>query len=176
MKLDVGCGTLRHGEDYTTVDLYNPKADIKATMWDLPFPDNSVEAIWAEACLEHIARPKVQPTLKEWLRVLQPCGTVVISVPDLDWVCRYWLEKPAYGAHAFIFGNQTDEGDFHRCGWNVDFLYQDLKEAGLYTVSIERGTSHGQEMLRATCIKPAEGAQLYWVLDETVNTGGQASG
>lgn len=126
-------------------------------MWELPFPDDSVEAIWCEAALEHIARPKIAPTLKEWWRVLKPEGTAVISVSDLDYVCRQWLEKKETTIHAWIFGNQKDEGDFHRSGWDGNLLWDDLWNAGFGVVNIMRLFTHEQEMLRATVLKPPKG-------------------
>jgi hypothetical protein len=163
MKLDIGAGANRKASDFTTVDLYDPRADVRATMWELPFPTDSVDEIWAEACLEHIARPKISPTLKEWWRVLKPeTGTVTISVPDLDYVCKQWLEKKEPTIHAWMFGNQKDEGDFHRSGFDANILIDDCIQAGFGVISVVKIFSHEQEMLRATCIKPPKGLMYVY--------------
>jgi predicted SAM-dependent methyltransferase len=81
VRLDIGSGQYRY-KDFTTVDLYTEEADIKADMGNLPMIESgSVEEIWASHCLEHILPEKVQPTLKEWIRILRPGGIATIIVP-----------------------------------------------------------------------------------------------
>jgi predicted SAM-dependent methyltransferase len=69
VKLDIGGGTNKRGEEYTSVDIQN--ADVLATMWELPFKDNSVDEIWSSHTLEHAPMGKVSLVLKEWLRVMK---------------------------------------------------------------------------------------------------------
>ena len=149
MKLDIGCGPIPHAADFRTVDLYYP-ADIHAPMWELPLSDGSVDVIWSAHALEHVAGSMVLPTLREWHRVLSPTGYAEILVPDLDYVARYWLEHPGTPrALDIMFGNQTNEGQFHKTGWNRPSFRAALKEAGFSSVSTSTIRSHGQETIRA---------------------------
>ena len=138
MKLDIGAGPLKaHTRRHLTVDAYAP-ADVKAEMWDLPFPDGSVDDIWTSHALEHIARERVLPTLCEWFRVLRPDGTLTLSVPNLDYAARYWLSHQGEPwALAVLFGNQKHEGEFHKTGWSPDTLRADILAAGFTVRSLD---------------------------------------
>ena len=150
MKLDIGSGEFRY-RDYTTVDLYDPAADHNCDAGELPFPDGSVTDIWASHILEHIPPPKVQPTLREWLRVLAPGGTAIIMCPDLDYACRAWLErKPA--AQGMIFGMYEGQGQIHYLGWGALELADELRAAGFEVLSVQS--------IRETIVDNAGGT--YW--------------
>lgn len=58
---------------------YNP--DIVGDIHDLPFADNSIEAITCVAVLEHVEEP--QQAVREMYRVLKPGGFCYIYVPFL---------------------------------------------------------------------------------------------
>lgn len=153
MKLDIGCGPVPHGPDFKTVDLFYP-ADIRAPMWDLPVPDASVDAIWSSHALEHVAAAHVQPTLREWRRVLRPSAQAEILVPDLDYVAHYWLaHRGTQRALDIMFGNQANEGQFHKTGWCQQSLREALLEAGFRSVSTSIIRSHGQDTIRAVATR-----------------------
>jgi predicted SAM-dependent methyltransferase len=94
IRLHLGCGVL-YKRGWINIDtLLHPmtmRASVKDRMylmWDLrrgiPFPDNSVEAIFSEHLLEHLDYGAGLVLLKECSRVLQPGGVVRIGVPDLE--------------------------------------------------------------------------------------------
>lgn len=65
---------------YVLVDIdssYNP--DIVADIQDLPFSDNSIDAILCLAVLEHVQNPF--KAAEELYRVLKPQGKILLSVP-----------------------------------------------------------------------------------------------
>jgi predicted SAM-dependent methyltransferase len=148
VKLDLGSGDAPC-EGYTTVDYYNPAADIDAPLWDLPYADGTAEEIRCFHALEHVPAARVAPTLLEWWRVLAPGRRLRVEVPDLDWVCRRWLENPDTDGLNYIFGNQADEGQFHQTGFVEKTLRAALSEAGFIEISIESVWSHAAECLRA---------------------------
>lgn len=155
MKLDIGAGPFKRDEDYTSVDANHPDADIKAPMWAIPLPDDSVQAIWSSHALEHVQMTKVPETLKEWYRLLKPGGLAIIQVPNFDYVARYWLTGPDRGwAEAMVFGMQRDEGDFHRCAFTSAGLKADCEAAGFTVKRVEMRWNHNQETLQAVCVKP----------------------
>jgi predicted SAM-dependent methyltransferase len=61
-----------------------PHIDICWDITKLPYPleNNSVEGIYTEHCLEHIALDDFRLNIQEFYRVLSPGGKVRIVVPD----------------------------------------------------------------------------------------------
>jgi predicted SAM-dependent methyltransferase len=155
MKLDIGSdkGTKR-GEDYLSIAAGGP-AEVKANMWALPFKDNSIDSIWSSHALEHVGIYQVAPTLKEWHRVLKPKQKVIVSVPNFDYVAKYWLTGADRAwAEAMVFGMQSDEGQFHKCAFTAASLRSDLEAAGFKVKQIELRWTHSQETLQAVATKP----------------------
>jgi predicted SAM-dependent methyltransferase len=102
IRLHLGCGPC-YKEGWVNIDLaqLTPKS-VQAwiarkragerqrldLMWDLsrglPFPDNSVEAIFSEHVLEHFDYGAGLALIKECYRVLKPGGVLRTGVPDLE--------------------------------------------------------------------------------------------
>ena len=58
----------------------------------IPYPDASVDAVYHSHFLEHLDRVDVVRFLHEVKRVLKPGGIHRIVVPDLETLCRAYLE------------------------------------------------------------------------------------
>lgn len=155
LKLDIGGAAGPYAPDeYATVDLFG-EPDIRADMADLPFADNSVDAIWASHVLEHCAMAKVAEVLAEWLRVLKPHGRAIIRVPNFDYVAKYWLTGPDRAwAEAMVFGHQADEGEFHKSAFTAGTIQADLEGTGFECLRVEMRWTHNQETLQAVARKP----------------------
>lgn len=98
--------------------------------------DHSYDMIYASHVLEHFAYrtelPKVMATLR---RLLARPGKLFVSVPDLDALCRLFLDPALAGHDRFqimriMFGGQMHEFDFHYVGLNWDILRDYLHHAG----------------------------------------------
>lgn len=82
MHVNLGCGDHRH-KGWLNVDTepsVNP--DIVCTLTDLPFPDSSVDRLYAGHVLEHLHLDTVPAALAEMRRVLR--GSLCVVGPDLD--------------------------------------------------------------------------------------------
>jgi predicted SAM-dependent methyltransferase len=154
LRLDIGGFRVPYEpERYTVVDRYGDP-DVLADMGDLPFHDNTVDAIWASHVLEHCDMGKVPDVLREWLRVMRPGGRAIIRVPDFNYVARYWLTGPDRGwAEAMVFGLQSDEGEYHKAAFTADLLRGDLEGTGWKVLRIEMRWTHNQETLQAVATK-----------------------
>ena len=64
---------------YRSLDLYDPAADIKADIRDMPFADASFDFLLSVHVLEHLEDDR--PALAEVARILRPGGRAVIMVP-----------------------------------------------------------------------------------------------
>ena len=81
--LDLGSGTHRRAPNVINLEIEaTPTVDIVADGHNLPFPDNTFDAVISEAVLEHVRNPKQVVT--EIHRVLKPDGYVCAAVPFLQ--------------------------------------------------------------------------------------------
>ena len=78
-------------QDYTGVDLsetvapYYHKPFVAASCEALPFADDTFDAVWSYAVLEHVDNPET--ALREIRRVLKPDGLLLL---EPAWQCRSW--------------------------------------------------------------------------------------
>lgn len=79
---NLGSGAKRVRQDVINIDFYPFKnVDMVADIADLPFSDNSVDAIINEFVLEHVSHP--EKIVSEMFRVLKHGGILYIAVPFL---------------------------------------------------------------------------------------------
>lgn len=154
LKLHLGCGnTLLDG--WINIDLAHPTRK-QQLHWDLrrgiPFPDDSVRAIFTEHLLEHLTLSDALTLLKECRRVLKSDGVLRVGVPDLErYVQSYLGRDPVIDLHRpsrptravafseifFFYG--------HRSMYDFDTLSVLLCEAGFSRVErceFGRGSLH----------------------------------
>ncbi|WP_084774171.1 class I SAM-dependent methyltransferase [Nonomuraea candida] len=115
--LDVGCGPGRASlvlaeqaaAEVTALDLHQPFLDeltraaaargvghavrtVRASMADMPFPDESFDLIWAEGSIYHLG---FDLALRSWRRLLAPGGAMVVTE------CERATGSPSAAARAF---------------------------------------------------------------------------
>jgi len=153
LKLDLGCGQYKRGEDYIGVDKF-VDSGVKAHLGALPFKENSIDAIWSSHALEHFPMGEINGILKEWNRVLKPLKRAIIQVPNFDYVARYWFTgENRQWAEMMVFGNQAHEGEFHKSAFTANTLRGDLEAAGFEVLRVEYVWNHSQETLQAVAQK-----------------------
>ena len=112
MKLHLGCGP-NIKEGYVNVDAFvdDPRV-VKADITNLPYADNSVDEILSEHVFEHVGFAEEERLFRECYRVLRPGGLLVVETPDMEWLCRAFMNatddfKSFYkvGAVDHYFGN-----------------------------------------------------------------------
>ena len=107
----------RHGRGYVTLDRFNPHADVRADLTDLPFADAAFDVVVSSHVLEHV--PDDRAALAQITRVLKPSGWAVLMFPfdpgrptaedpAMDTPAR---RMAAYGHpyHYRIYGSDTPE-------------------------------------------------------------------
>ena len=102
------------------------------------FADESIHQIYASHVLEHFyygLNNELINTLKEWYRVLQPEGKLLISVPDLKTLCWLYLHPQLeplerYQLMRIMFGGQINQYDVHKVGFDFETLALYLQEVG----------------------------------------------
>lgn len=91
--LNVGCGN-HYSQEWNNID-FNGGSDVIAhdLRCGLPYPDASMDAVYSSHVLEHFSLQDGAAILSEMHRVLRPGGVIRIVVPDLERVCREYLEN-----------------------------------------------------------------------------------
>ena len=135
------------------------KPDLVGTMTDMSsVADASMDALFSSHNIEHLYPHEVPVALKEFLRVLQPEGFVVITCPDLQSVCQLVAEDKltdaAYVSPAgpiapldILYGHRPAmaRGNLymsHRCGFTKKTLTADLQAAGFGSVATLNRPEH----------------------------------
>jgi|TARA_R110000824_G_scaffold43928_6_gene128209 predicted SAM-dependent methyltransferase len=158
IKLNLGCAS-RLLPGYTNIDLDSleniksryPNLEIddsqkfmQSNILDLPYENNSVDEIRADAILEHLSFLEESKFFSEAKRVLKPNGVLNFSVPDFEEIIRKWIiaeddwkdffrnddeaikQQHWFGQYSYstdnrwgyltaaIFGPQNGEGQFHK--------------------------------------------------------------
>ena len=140
MKLHIGGKEIKEGWKILNIQK-NEGVDFIGSITDLSqFEDESIDEIYASHVVEHVDQKNIKKTLKGINRVLKNNGKFYISVPDLDILCRIFIEKTApqkvkFHVMRMMFGGQTDEFDYHYFGWNYEFMNDYLTEAGFLKVN-----------------------------------------
>jgi predicted SAM-dependent methyltransferase len=92
--INLGCGSRFHLA-WMNVDIVPSAPEVTAC--DLskpfPFPDGSFDVVYHSNVLEHIRREHAHAFMRECARILKPSGILRVAVPDLERICRLYLEN-----------------------------------------------------------------------------------
>jgi predicted SAM-dependent methyltransferase len=129
LRLNIGCGKVKL-PGWVNIDI-RPGADLVVDIRKaLPFKQSTVDLIYCEHVLEHLAYNEGQRLLKEFQRCLKQTGIVRIAMPDLDyiiekyntdWKDQDWLTWPEYASVA------TKGQMINMCfrSWGHKYLYNE---------------------------------------------------
>lgn len=144
LLINIGCG-FRPLPGWVNLDLVPGYAEV---IWDvrqmLPFPDQSVSAIFCEHVIEHLGQGEGRRLLGEFYRILQPGGVVRISTPDaakyLNSYVRLdgFLDHPRFGdgstPYIDLINRMMRENGGHLWIYDHQSLTVALREAGFGNV------------------------------------------
>lgn len=149
IRLNIGCGNKKI-EGWIGIDL-DGEPDIRADIRTLPFPDDYAHEAMAIHVLEHIWRWQALDVLREWFRVLQPGGKLILELPDLIKCAENILTHtdPRRG----IWGLYGDPGYCnelmsHKWGWTPRELKAELQTAGFRKIKFRDPQFHGRRNYR----------------------------
>lgn len=110
-KLEIGVGNSRKKEGFITSDI-DLKTDYPYDLrYGLPFPDESIDFIYAEHVLEHFSYSDLISLLKDCQRALKSGGVFSIVIPN----ARIYLNAYAHPEHF----------DFKKyCAWDFGLSYK----------------------------------------------------
>jgi SAM-dependent methyltransferase len=92
--LNIGCGS-RYHPAWTNLDIAPRGPGVLAhdASRGLPFADATFDVVYHSHVLEHVRRPEALPFLRDCRRVLKPGGVLRVAVPDLEQICRLYLDR-----------------------------------------------------------------------------------
>lgn len=172
VRLNLGCGSdVRDG--YVNVDKFPANEDVvQADFPILPFAKNHADEIVLSHVLEHFGFKDALTLCQEMVRVLKPGGIAHIEVPDIAWCAAQFLGAPEpnnytdptgdynkmhkWGLFAqALWGDQHNDGLYHKWGYTAHRLLHTLTHAGFAAVEINYVMSHGVQCLAAKAQKAA---------------------
>jgi len=115
--VNLGCGSRFH-PDWVNADIVpcDPSVMRCDLSQRLPFPDGDFDVVYHSNVLEHIRRDAAPAFMRECFRVLKPGGILRVAVPDLERICRLYLEKLQQAAAG-------DAASGHDCEWMLLEMY-----------------------------------------------------
>jgi len=157
-KLEVGSGGMPHpGYVHLDYNATSPHVEIQCEMGaeSIPLPDGSVSEILSNHSIEHVMWPRVGNLLRDWNRILIPGGKLFLRTPDLEFICRTYLEGkttreapqdesnmvsvfgdcgPAEWACIKLFAGQDYPGNVHYFCFDFQMLKRTLERYGFEKV------------------------------------------
>lgn len=91
-KLNIACGG-RYHKDWTNIDFHADSNQVQKVniLGGLPFEKESFDVIYSSHFIEHLSPAQAKFVLKEAYRLLKKEGILRIVVPDLENLCREYL-------------------------------------------------------------------------------------
>lgn len=132
MKLNLACGTtLVSGNGWVNLDFTPLHPDVQQAdlLSPLPFATGSADLVYSSHFLEHVPRARVPDFLAECLRVLKPGGRLRLVLPDLENICRTYLQERDGGNHEradFVVLELIDQCVRQTSGGALDPYYRGL--------------------------------------------------
>jgi predicted SAM-dependent methyltransferase len=91
-RVHLGAGT-RRVAGWLNVDVRGSDYDVDLGSGRLPWRTNSLACVVSEHMIEHLElRTELLPLLAELRRVLRPGGEIWLSCPDIEKICRSYLD------------------------------------------------------------------------------------
>jgi len=164
MKIEIGPGKKRLSPDWITLGSnLRDDIDYHYTWGDGPthFEAETVDLIYTNHVLEHIAWHKTEIALREAYRILKIGGILEIWVPDFEQIVHGYLRRECLDnlrhfnpegdfmkwVNAKIF-RHGEEGERHFCVFDQSSLRRILKKVGFKTFLLDspRGNNHGTNL------------------------------
>lgn len=112
--------------------------DYRCDLRSLPVEDQSFDVVHSRHVLEHFGRDEVMDVMKEWTRILRIGGELRLSVPNLMYGLRriLFMEEGVGPVESYpwwqVYGQQTDEYDFHKNGFTPKRIQSLLEAMGIF--------------------------------------------
>lgn len=122
-KLHVGCGR-RRIKGWLNVDVMHSDYDVDLACGRLPWRSNVFDAVVSQHVIEHLELTEESlPLLRELHRVLKPGGEIWLSCPDIEKVCRSYID---HGMSDLLQDRRSRDGHYSIADMPPQQLINDL--------------------------------------------------
>ena len=144
IKINMGSGWRDFGKDWIHIDGGDYSHLDSYDIYNLPYRNDSVSLIYASHLIEYFDRDEVKLLLKEWIRTLEPGGTLRIAVPDFEAITDLYFLKnrgeKIYPLDTFLgplYGKMDMAGKtiYHKTTYDFESLKKILEELGMSNIS-----------------------------------------
>lgn len=98
-RLHLGAGG-RRVTGWLNVDVVSSEYDVDIASGRLPWKDGAFSAVVSQHVIEHLElKDELMPLFRELRRVMQPGAEIWLSCPDLEKVCRAYIQDKAATLH-----------------------------------------------------------------------------
>lgn len=185
-RLNLGCGG-KSLSGYVNVDLFPGRGvDEVFGLDEIPYKDGTIGGISSEHALEHVGWIRSDKALREWFRVLQPGGELLLKMPDFEDCCwhyldtkesdtvkRQWYKYTIYGIQQSQAG-EPDDAQTHRSGYSRRELVNKLTEIGFVVDYSENYDGWDTPSVAVRALKPLSGPKVGWVSSQSPEAWGAA--
>lgn len=131
-QLEIGGGESPRKSSSVRVDIrpIKGKVDIVADGLALPFVDGAFRKLHSRHTIEHFSHKYTKTLFMEWSRVTR--DEIEIHCPDLQNIARLYIkgELSTKRFVYFIYGAQDYPDNFHRSGYDLEYLIANLRQVG----------------------------------------------
>jgi hypothetical protein len=98
IKFNMGCGSDRR-PGYIGIDKNSDRAEIRQDLFKVNLPENCAEEILASHVIEHLPQHRAPEIMQKWYNTLKPGGKLIMEQPDIEGLCKDYLEKDGIDKH-----------------------------------------------------------------------------
>lgn len=155
IKFNMGCGSMRI-PGYLGVDKNSDRADFRMDLFEFNPPKDCADEIFASHVIEHLPQHRSPEIMEKWYKTLKPGGKLIMEQPDIEALCKDYLEKDGMEKHldlmciygAIITEEARIDGTFdpevlekgtlspHLWGWSPKTLSELCEATGFTNIKI----------------------------------------
>lgn len=140
IKLHLGSGHRNFGKDWVHIDgeTYDYNHIDSHDIVNLPFPDGTVDVIYASHVIEYFDRYDIKDILTKWYSKLKVGGVLRLAVPDFESMVKLYVEQQ-YPLDTFLgplYGRMIMDGKiiYHKTTYDYKSLELLLKSVNFTNI------------------------------------------
>ena len=134
IKLHLGCGSRNFGDEWVHIDQGDYPHVTSHSVINLPYPDNSVDIIYASHLLAYFSREEAITVLRKWFKVLKKGGKLRLATTDFTAITHLYRDHDVALSEILgpLFGRIKVDGNYyyHKTVYDCLELFNLLEKIG----------------------------------------------